>query len=116
VARSGEPALAALTRWRVLERLPRAALLDVELETGRQHQIRVHLAHLGTPVLGDPVYRGRRGGRPPIDVPRQMLHARLLAFAHPLSGVSVRAEAPLPEDFQRALGRLRALASGGRPR
>jgi 23S rRNA pseudouridine1911/1915/1917 synthase len=105
VARRGEPARPALTRWRVLERLPRGALLEVELETGRQHQVRVHLAHAGLPVLGDPVYGARE--RAPVRVSRQMLHARTLAFAHPITGEPVRALSPLPEDFVKALATLR---------
>jgi 23S rRNA pseudouridine1911/1915/1917 synthase len=105
VARSGEPSRPALTRWTVTERLPGAALLEVELGTGRQHQIRVHLAHIGLPILGDPVYGA--GAAPPLRAPRQMLHARLLAFEHPLTAVRVRAESPPPEDFRQALLALR---------
>ena len=107
VARPGEPASPALTRWRVVERLHRAALLEIELETGRQHQIRVHLAHQGTPILGDAVYRPRDAPPPPLRVRRQMLHARLLAFVHPSTGAAVRAQSPLPGDFERALLELR---------
>jgi 23S rRNA pseudouridine1911/1915/1917 synthase len=113
VARPGEPSRPALTLWTVVERFAGAALLDVELLTGRQHQIRLHLAHAGTPILGDPVYgraRGRPGGAPA--APRQMLHARLLAFVHPLSGRPVRAESPPPADFEAALRALRALPGG----
>jgi 23S rRNA pseudouridine1911/1915/1917 synthase len=107
LARPGEPSSPAFTRFWVLERFGRAALLDVQLETGRQHQIRVHLAHQGTPILGDPVYRPKGTPSPPLRVKRQMLHARVLAFVHPLTGVEVRVESPLPEDFQRALAELR---------
>ena len=106
LARAGEPSRPARTRWRVKERFRGAALLEVELETGRQHQIRLHLAHLGLPVLGDPVYRAARG-RPPLAVPRQMLHARRLAFAHPVTGRAVAAESPLPPDFVAAVAALR---------
>jgi 23S rRNA pseudouridine1911/1915/1917 synthase len=107
VARAGEPSRPALTRWSVVERFPGAALLAVELETGRQHQIRVHLAHIGLPILGDAVY-GARASRPgPAAAPRQMLHAQSLAFVDPLSGGPVRAEAPLPPDFQQVLAELR---------
>ena len=104
LAGPGEPSLPALTRWRVRERFPGAALLDVQLETGRQHQIRVHLAHQGLPVLGDPVYGPKAG---PVAVPRPMLHARRLAFTHPLTGAPVEVESPLPADFRQALAALR---------
>ncbi len=108
VARPGEEeARPAVTRWRVRERLAGAALVDVELDTGRQHQIRVHLAHAGLPVLGDPVYR-RRAGPPPLAVPRQMLHAAVLGFRHPLRGEDVLVESPLPPDFLSALEHLRS--------
>lgn len=120
VARPGEPSRPALTLWTVVERFPGGALLDVELQTGRQHQIRVHLAHLGLPILGDPVYgRAHAAGTARIPAPRQMLHARLLAFSHPASGQAVRAESPTPPDFRAALAALRALsgrARGGRAR
>jgi 23S rRNA pseudouridine1911/1915/1917 synthase len=109
VARPGEPAKPALTRFRVLERFPGAALLEVTLETGRQHQIRAHLGHSGHPILGDLRYRPRALPPPPLPVRRQMLHAGLLAFAQPLTGQAVRAESPLPEDFRRALQALRRL-------
>jgi len=69
VAKAGEEAESARTRWRVLERLSGAALLEVELETGRQHQIRVHLAHVGLPILGDPVYGRPPAAGPPRDGP-----------------------------------------------
>ena len=108
VARPGEAARPALTRWRVVERFPGAALLEVELETGRQHQIRVHLAHVGLPVLGDAVYGPDT--RSPVRVARQMLHARLLAFELPEAGSAVRVESPAPPDFARALDALRARA------
>ena len=106
VARPGEPARPAVTHFRVRERFAAGALLDVRLETGRQHQIRLHLAHEGWPIVGDPVYGSPGRGAPP--APRQMLHAALLAFDHPLSGASVRAESPLPDDFKRALGAMRS--------
>jgi 23S rRNA pseudouridine1911/1915/1917 synthase len=118
VARPGEEQREARTHWRVRERLPGAALLEVRLETGRQHQIRVHLAHVGLPILGDPVY-GRPGG-PPGGKPahgralarRPMLHAFRLAFAHPVTGERVAAESPLPADFQGALSALRRRGAG----
>lgn len=105
IAREDEPSREAVTRFKVLERFEGGALLEVELETGRQHQIRLHLAHVGLPVLGDPVYGRAAKGTP--DAPRQMLHARTLAFRHPRTGASVRVESPLPPDFKEALRRLR---------
>jgi len=106
VARPGEASRPALTRWRVVERFPGAGLLEVELETGRQHQIRVHLAHVGMPVLGDGVYG--KDVRAPVAVRRQMLHARQIGFTHPATGRPLRVESPLPPDFQKALSGLRA--------
>jgi len=108
VARAGEQGRPAVTRWRVLERFPGAALLEVELHTGRQHQVRVHLAHVGLPVMGDEVYGS--GARRPAgsQAPRrQLLHARILAFAHPVTGEPVRVTSPPPADFARALAALR---------
>lgn len=107
VARPGEPSRPALTRFKVVERFRGEALLEVELATGRQHQIRVHLAHVGLPILGDLVYRDRAASRPPFEAGRPMLHAQHLAFGHPLTGAQVRAEAPLPADFQAVLRELR---------
>jgi 23S rRNA pseudouridine1911/1915/1917 synthase len=115
VARPDEPSRQALTRWRVVERLPGAALLEVELETGRQHQIRIHLAHIGHPILGDRVYAAAKKGptaQRAVAAPRQMLHARVLGFRHPGTGATVRVESPLPDDFRKVLRGLR----GGRAR
>ena len=89
-----------------MERFPGAALLEVELETGRQHQIRVHLAHVGWPVLGDSVYG--KDVRSPVRVRRQMLHAQWLGFAHPGTGRTLRVESPPPPDFAKALAALRS--------
>ena len=104
VARPGETGLPALTRYRVVERLAGGALLEIELETGRQHQIRAHLAHVGLPILGD---ASLRFANPRAAAPRQMLHARVLGFVHPLTGRTVRVESPLPADFERVLTALR---------
>jgi 23S rRNA pseudouridine1911/1915/1917 synthase len=93
----GEP---AATRYRTLAVGPSgAALVEARPETGRTHQIRAHLAHLGAPLLGDVRYGGPRaaGGVP---VPRTMLHARRLAIAHPATGEPLVLEAPLPQDFE----------------
>jgi 23S rRNA pseudouridine1911/1915/1917 synthase len=99
----------AVTRYRVLEAFPEAALLEVRLVTGRTHQIRVHCAHIGHPVVGDPVY-GRR--RNPWGLQRQALHAFRLAFTHPRDGRALQFEVPLPEDLATALRALRAGAAG----
>ena len=89
----------AVTHFEVVELLPRHALLDVRLETGRTHQIRVHLAAIDLPVAGDPVY-GRPGE---LGLERQFLHAARLAFPHPMSGERVETESPLPPDLAAAL-------------
>jgi 23S rRNA pseudouridine1911/1915/1917 synthase len=89
----------AVTHFEVVELLPAHALLDVRLETGRTHQIRVHLAAIDLPVAGDPVY-----GRPrELGLARQFLHAARLAFEHPFTGERVEVESPLPPDLQLAL-------------
>ena len=110
VARRGQPGKRAVTRFRTLERLPGATLAAIQLETGRTHQIRVHFAEGGHPVLGDRVYGGR-SQQSTVDsrqFPRQMLHARRLGFAHPRTGEIVRVESKPPADFQEALAKLRA--------
>ncbi len=109
----------AVTHYSVREVLTKAALLEVRLETGRTHQIRVHLNHIGFPVLGDPVYgRGRlpsRGKRPrkketEILIGRQALHAYRLEFDHPVGGALCALEAEPPRDFLDALEDLRVPA------
>jgi 23S rRNA pseudouridine1911/1915/1917 synthase len=105
IAASGEAARPAVTHFVVRERFgTRAALLELTLETGRQHQIRLHLQRLGHPVVGDRVYGPPEG--PP--APRQMLHAWRLAFPHPLTGVRIAVEAPVPADFTRLKRQLKA--------
>ena len=100
----------AVTRVQVLERLPGATLLACELETGRQHQIRIHLAEAGHPLVGESVYiRDYRG--PILPAPRPMLHATALGFVHPRTGKVVRFEDPPPEDFKAVLERLRSRKS-----
>ena len=96
---------AALTEYRVLERFEAHTHLDVSLKTGRTHQIRVHLASVGHPVLGDRTYGGRSVRRVEAEplIGRQALHAWRLAFSHPIDGRPMAFEAPPPEDFQRAL-------------
>jgi 23S rRNA pseudouridine1911/1915/1917 synthase len=93
----------AVTHFELVELLAAHALLDVRLETGRTHQIRVHLAAVDLPVAGDPVY-----GRPlELGLERQFLHAARLAFTHPLTGERVETESPLPDDLAAALARAR---------
>jgi 23S rRNA pseudouridine1911/1915/1917 synthase len=99
----------AETEWRVLRVLCGASLLEVGLRTGRTHQIRVHCAAIGHPILGDPVYGRGRGGerRGP---GRQMLHALRLELDHPRTGERMRFESPLPEDMREVIEDLRAMA------
>ena len=93
----------AVTHFEVAELLGGHALLDVRLETGRTHQIRVHLAAIDLPVVGDPVY-----GVPESALGRQFLHANRLAFTHPFNGERVEVESPLPDDLVAYLERLSA--------
>ncbi len=93
----------AVTHFEVEELLPRHALLRVTLETGRTHQIRVHLAAVDLPVAGDPVY-GRPGE---LGLERQFLHAARLAFRHPITGEDVEVRSPLPADLEAALAAAR---------
>lgn len=88
----------ALTYWKVLRQYDRAAWVECRLATGRTHQIRVHLTHLGHPLLGDPVYRGRRAGTA-LNFHRQALHAVRLGLTHPVTGEYLEWEAPPPPDF-----------------
>ncbi|HKB92768.1 MAG TPA: RluA family pseudouridine synthase [Gaiellaceae bacterium] len=94
----------AVTHFEVEELLRRHALLRVRLETGRTHQIRVHLAAVDLPVAGDPVY-GRPGE---LGLERQFLHAARLAFPHPMTGEVVDVRSPLPEDLEAALSAARS--------
>jgi 23S rRNA pseudouridine1911/1915/1917 synthase len=98
----------SVTHYRLMKRFRAHTLLHVELESGRTHQIRVHLAHIGYPVVGDPVYGGRRrvpGGASPAVIAeldkfnRQALHAARLKLAHPLTGKEMEWEAPMPADM-----------------
>ncbi|HEY8531835.1 MAG TPA: RluA family pseudouridine synthase [Limnochorda sp.] len=98
----------AITRYKVLEYLPgppRCSFLELRLETGRTHQIRVHMSHLGYPLVDDPVYAP---GRPRLGLGRQALHAAELAFEHPVTGERLHFQSPLPEAMEQLLERLRA--------
>jgi len=105
----------AVTHYRIVKRYRAHTLVRVQLETGRTHQIRVHLAHIGYPIVGDPVYAGRR--RLPAgctralsealsSFPRQALHAARLALTHPMTGKQLEWEAPVPDDMARLMGAL----------
>ncbi|MBI4689824.1 MAG: RluA family pseudouridine synthase [Nitrospirae bacterium] len=103
----------AMTIWKVVERFRYATLIEAKLRTGRTHQIRVHFASIGHPVLGDRTY-GRRveievNDRRKISFPRQMLHAELLGFSHPVTGEYLEFHSRLPEDMERAITQLRSL-------
>ena len=94
----------AVTHYRVLERMEKFTLIEAQLETGRTHQIRVHMTHIGHPLLGDPVYGPKKQ---PISLEGQALHARVLGFIHPRTGEYMEFEAPLPPHFVALLERLR---------
>jgi 23S rRNA pseudouridine1911/1915/1917 synthase len=95
----------ARTRFRVLERLARTTLMELVLETGRTHQIRIHLLSIGNPVVGDGMYG--RAARGPGGLSRQFLHASSLAFKHPITGDTLQLDSPLPEDLQTSLDAAR---------
>jgi len=98
----------AITKIRVIQATPDASYLSVQIETGRTHQIRKHLADIGHAVLGDPHYAtGRQPNGRLREVPRPLLHAQAIHFQHPVSGNDIRVRAPLPEDFQQWLHTLR---------
>ena len=111
---------ASLTRYEVLERFEFLTLVRVQLETGRTHQIRVHMTHINHPLFGDPYYGGRNSKIITLNMRnrrlaaqlldmlnRQALHARRLIFQHPMTGVTLDLRAPLHEDYEQILARLR---------
>lgn len=97
----------AVTHYETLETWPGLSLLRIRIETGRTHQIRVHMAHLGHPVVGDRQYGRPRNIPLPAPVERQLLHAQSLSLAHPRTGGPLNCQAPLPPDFQTLLDALR---------
>ena len=103
---------AAMTHWRVLERMPYASLLEVKIATGRTHQIRVHMSHAGSPVIGDRTYGDFSALPAPLKAAatsfgRQALHAAALEFTHPASGQRVEFRCEAPQDMQDLIARFR---------
>ena len=93
----------AVTHIKVLKRYDKYTLLEINIETGRTHQIRVHLAHIGYPVIGDYIYSN---GKNEFGIVGQCLHAKSLEFKHPITGKDMKLEAPLPEYFEKVLNEL----------
>lgn len=93
----------AVTHIKVLKRYDKYTLLEINIETGRTHQIRVHLAHIGYPVIGDYIYSN---GKNEFGIVGQCLHAKSLEFKHPITGKDMKLEAPLPEYFEKVLQEL----------
>lgn len=121
----GERGKHAVTHYKVLERLGYVTLVECRLETGRTHQIRVHFAHIGHPLFGDPEYGGDRIVKGTVFskykhfvqnnfklLPRQALHAKSIGLVHPTTGKFIRQESELPEDFQAVLDRWRKYTEG----
>lgn len=94
----------AVTHYRVLERLGAFTYIEARLETGRTHQIRVHMAHIRHPLLGDPLYGPAKN---PFGIKGQLLHARLLGFQHPVTGAYMEFESEPPEEFRQVLDKLK---------
>ena len=93
----------AVTHFNVIKKYNGYTLLDIKIDTGRTHQIRVHLSEIGYPIVGDFVYSN---GKNPFGVVGQMLHAKSLEFKHPITGKQMKLEAPLPEYFEQILNKL----------
>lgn len=106
----GEAGKHAITHWRLLDPLREAALVECRLETGRTHQVRVHMASIGHPLLGDPVYgRSKAVHRPTLETlgfRRQALHATRLGFIHPVTGHALSFDSAMPDDMQELFNRL----------
>ena len=105
ISESGKP---AVTHYQTLELLPTAALMEIGLETGRTHQIRVHFAHFRHPLVGDPLYGADPKLAERLRLERQWLHAKKLGFSHPISGDWMEFESDYPSDLQLALSQLRS--------
>ena len=100
----------AVTHWKVLGAYGQYSHVQCRLETGRTHQIRVHMAHIGHPIAGDPVYGIKK---PELGLSSQCLHARKLRFIHPRTEEEVEVSCPLPEEFEKALNKIKNIYSGG---
>ena len=99
----------AITKFEVVRRFNSATLVNVRIITGRTHQIRVHFASIGYPVLGDKTYGKKtsvKSGRITVNFSRQMLHAYSMRLKHPVNGESLEFTAPMPEDMEEAIGEL----------
>ena len=108
VAQTAGHGVRAVTHYEVVERFgPMATLVACRLETGRTHQIRIHLAEVGHPVVSDPVYRPASRSSFPAPFSRQALHAEALGFVHPFTGLGLRVAAPLPADLADWIAALR---------
>jgi 23S rRNA pseudouridine1911/1915/1917 synthase len=108
VSRDPSLGVPTVTHFKVLETFGQtASMVECRLETGRTHQIRIHLAEIGHPVVGDPVYRPRTDPRFPVPFGRQALHAQSLCFVHPFSHESIGVQAPLPADLTELAAELR---------
>lgn len=105
---------AARTDWKISRGFPGAALLECRLHTGRTHQIRVHLAAIGHPIIGDPVYGGAHDACLQRLAGRQMLHAWKLCFEHPVRHLKISCEAPLPDDLRRVIAECATGGAGAR--
>ena len=113
----------AITHYEVLERYPQFVIVQLTLETGRLHQIRIHLQHIGHPVVGDAVYGGERRALNDAEtaelkqalakLKRQALHARLLGFTHPVTGENLSFSAPMPRDMQQVIDALQMPENNG---
>ena len=113
ISRKSRP---AKTFWKVIERFNGATLLELDLKTGRTHQIRVHCAAINHPIVGDPIYGGKKAAKKPlkkdtsnktISATRQMLHAWRLEFTHPATGEAMSFESPIPQDMKKVIEILR---------
>ena len=93
----------AITHFKVIKRYNGYTLLEVNIDTGRTHQIRVHLSEIGYPVVGDETYSN---GKNPFGIKGQLLHARRLEFEHPITGENLKLEAEIPNEFQEVINKL----------